>query len=509
MKLIIFTGQQQCLWQDWLSKCLEQQESIFVDRGGAAVVRWLEKKAVSQKEVSTTIVYIDDFIELDSLIPVDTSDYYVVGFYSDPVLTLLSELRENLVQAESLSLSFESFQQDAESLLSFCVKCVDHVGLYHLPKCQSDPEEFWMRLQRYSDVELKYVSCVPVVGIRPQGLSELLIRQIQYLSPSLELVYEQLEAASENSSCQESVAAIDEDYSLVEESLKDFQLFHIERQELKSSKIEIESLLVKNELSLLQLQQVQQELEFKHNSSESLKVDHEALQKKIKALSEQVQYEQARSQELTSLLEVERHVSKEGSNNSLLQIQQLQEELEAIFSEAEKSKTDHSSLVGEYQNYTEQVATEQKKLSETLLRLKDENQSLQGEKALAIVQIEKLQEELEATFSYVENVKQSNVSLSRESQALSEKIDEEQQGLRKIISELESDNQFLNDEHEISILQIQQLQEELGALFDKSQDEPLWEAMKDSLSSDMSHIGDCLSLIKAIKDECGGLITDE
>ncbi len=154
--------------------------------------------------------------------------------------------------------------------------------------------------------------------------------------------------------------------------------------------------------------------------------------------------------------------NEQKSENELLvlQIQQLQEELEAVFTDAENSKVTIADLEVKYADINRKLAEAN---SETQFLIK-ENKVNADENALLQLQIQQLQEELEETFSkltrvqqQLENAEQTNTQLKAATK--------EKQPDPEVVNTLKEKLLAAEDENALLVLQISQLQEELESIY--------------------------------------------
>ena len=154
--------------------------------------------------------------------------------------------------------------------------------------------------------------------------------------------------------------------------------------------------------------------------------------------------------------------NEQKSENELLvlQIQQLQEELEAVFTDAENSKVTIADLEVKYTDINRKLAEAN---FETQFLIK-ENKVNADENALLQLQIQQLQEELEATFSkltqvqqQLENAEQTNTQLKAATK--------EKQPDPEVVNTLKEKLLAAEDENALLVLQISQLQEELESIY--------------------------------------------
>lgn len=154
--------------------------------------------------------------------------------------------------------------------------------------------------------------------------------------------------------------------------------------------------------------------------------------------------------------------NKQKSENELLvlQIQQLQEELEVVFTDAENSKVTIADLEVKYADINRQLA----EANSEKQNLVQESKANADENALLQLQIQQLQEELEETFSkltrvqqQLENAEQTNTQLKAATK--------EKQPDPEVVNTLKEKLLAAEDENALLVLQISQLQEELESIY--------------------------------------------
>ncbi|MFD3317017.1 hypothetical protein ACE414_05255 [Alteromonas macleodii] len=212
-----------------------------------------------------------------------------------------------------------------------------------------------------------------------------------------------------------------------------------------------------NELLVLQIQQLQEELEVVFTDAENSKVTITDLEVKYADINRQLAEADSEKQNLVQ------ESKANADENALLQlqIQQLQEELEATFSKltqvqqqlenAEQTNTQLKAATKEKQPDPEIVNT----LEEKLLAVEDEN-------ALLVLQITQLQEELESIYVQFEEHKNTSAGLINKLEAKLSNSEDNGPALRKELENAMSEQELLQ-------LQIKQLQEELEFYFTEYQ----------------------------------------
>ena len=212
-----------------------------------------------------------------------------------------------------------------------------------------------------------------------------------------------------------------------------------------------------NELLVLQIQQLQEELEAVFTDAENSKVTIADLEVKHADINRKL----AEANFETQFLIKENKVNADENALLQLQIQQLQEELEATFSKltqvqqqlenAEQTNTQLKAATKEKQPDPEVVNT----LKEKLLAAEDEN-------ALLVLQISQLQEELESIYVQFEEHKNTSAGLINKLEAKLSNSEDNGPALRKELENAMSEQELLQ-------LQIKQLQEELEFYFTEYQ----------------------------------------
>lgn len=154
--------------------------------------------------------------------------------------------------------------------------------------------------------------------------------------------------------------------------------------------------------------------------------------------------------------------NEQKSENELLvlQIQQLQEELEAVFTDAENSKVTIADLEVKHADINRKLAEAN---SETQFLIK-ENKVNADENALLQLQIQQLQEELEATFSKLTQVQQQ-LENAEQTNAQLKVATKEKQPDPEVVNTLKEKLLAAEDENALLVLQISQLQEELESIY--------------------------------------------
>ena len=214
-----------------------------------------------------------------------------------------------------------------------------------------------------------------------------------------------------------------------------------------------------NELLVLQIQQLQEELEAVFTDAENSKVTIADLEVKHADINRKL----AEANFETQFLIKENKVNADENALLQLQIQQLQEELEATFSKltqvqqqlenAEQTNAQLKAATKEKQPDPEVVNT----LKEKLLTAEDENALLQ-------LQIQQLQEELEATFSKLTQVQQQ-LENAEQTNAQLKAATKEKQPDPEVVNTLKEKLLAAEDENALLVLQISQLQEELESIY--------------------------------------------
>ena len=212
-----------------------------------------------------------------------------------------------------------------------------------------------------------------------------------------------------------------------------------------------------NELLLLQTQQLQEELE---------SVFAEVNNAKVAVADSNTKYEKANSQ-LAEVKSEKERIAKQNTEQAkenellLLQIQQLQEELEATLSKLSNVEADFERVEQNYKQLQENAEAEEIASSHSDLAARKINE-FEEEKALLLLQINQLQEELEGTFLQSEESNKTKDALIQNLEAKLARVE-------KHTPELKRELQNAMSEQELLQLQIKQLQEELEFYFTEYQ----------------------------------------
>ncbi|TCS41952.1 hypothetical protein [Reinekea marinisedimentorum] len=224
----------------------------------------------------------------------------------------------------------------------------------------------------------------------------------------------------------------------------------------------ITELSSEGELSALQINQLQEELE---QAGSKLK----SQQKQLSSAEDELAQKAAEYNAVKAALAEQAERNKDLTNESelsLLQINQLQEELEQqvskLISLEQASKQAQESLA--------QKEAENASIKQEASQLKGEHQNLAAENELLLLQINQLQQELETSVLEASKQKDHAAKADEASQkALSElnKANAAAETLQTQVAELTAEN-------ELSMLQINQLQEELEFYYGKLHEQGTW-----------------------------------
>jgi len=268
--------------------------------------------------------------------------------------------------------------------------------------------------------------------------NDQLLLQVQQLKKELKVICAQGDTNLEQLMLNKEVT---------KKTLVELSEFQENNNQISQEKVILENsiteLTSENELSLLQVQQLQEELEATYKQhkilAEKFKLNLDENEKAVDTLSS---FEVSNKQLAEEKTILENNITELTSENelSLLQVQQLQEELEATYKQhkilAEKFKLDLDEnektvdTLSSFEVSNKQLAQEKTILENNIRELTSENE-------LSLLQVQKLQAELEATYN---------------------QLTQEKTIFESNLRELTSDN-------ELSLLQVQQLQEELEVLF--------------------------------------------
>lgn len=225
-----------------------------------------------------------------------------------------------------------------------------------------------------------------------------------------------------------------------------------------SEKEDIENALKKQreevELSKQQTQQLQSELEKKLAETKNLQGAIAELTQQNNDISSQLAQAEGENKAL-----VAEHCEQKSENELLvLQTQQLQEELEAVFADAENNKVTIADLEVKYSDIS-------RKLSEAdseKQNLIQESKANAEESELLQLQIQQLQEELESIYVQYEEHKNTSADVVKKLEAKLLNSQEDAPALKKELENAMSEQELLQ-------LQIKQLQEELEFYFTEYQ----------------------------------------
>ncbi len=234
--------------------------------------------------------------------------------------------------------------------------------------------------------------------------------------------------------------------------------------ELTAKKEEITAIASKNselksesELLLLQTQQLQEELESVFAEAKNSKAAVADLGEKYKDATNKLTQVSEEKQKLAN----EKAEQESENELLLLQIQQLQEELEATFSKLSNVGADFERVQQNYKQLQENAKAEEVAAAQDKVVAKKIT-DLEEEKGLLILQISQLQEELESTFARFDESKKAK-------EALIQNLEIKLAQAEKRSPELQRELENAMSEQELLQLQIQQLQEELEFYFTEYQ----------------------------------------
>ena len=314
--------------------------------------------------------------------------------------------------------------------------------------------------------------------------NELALLQVQQLQEELEQTHLNSKSLSEDklqkiaqleSVCSELCSENELALLQVQQLQEELEQTHLNSKSLSEDKLQkiaqLESVCSErsseNELTLLHIQQLQEELKQAHLSSKSLSED-----------------------KLKKIAQLENVCSELNSENglALLQIRQLQEELEQThinvkslseeklqkIAQLESSYSDLDSenelvllQVHQLKEELEQTQQHAKSLSEQktlqIAQLERDRKDLNNERELTNFQIEQLQKELKLERLNLQDVSANKVAL-QEFTKLQSQFDSQLEELntqKKRVVQLGTEKDELSSEHELALLQIHQLQDEL------------------------------------------------
>jgi myosin heavy subunit len=213
-------------------------------------------------------------------------------------------------------------------------------------------------------------------------------------------------------------------------------------------------------LLTLQVQQLQEELDTSTTEANNSKATIVELTQQNSDSNNKL----AKANEENKALISDNSEQKSENELLLLQVQQLQEELETVFAEAQGGKAALTDLESKYNDISRQLAdtnTEKQNLTKINSEQAEEN-------ALLLLQIQQLQEELEATFTKLTE-RQGQLSLLEQTHALAK--EDAKSAESALNSTLANKLSAVEDENSLLVLQINQLQEELESIYVKSEEQ--------------------------------------
>jgi hypothetical protein len=406
MKIIIFTGQEQSNWKEFVQQLFKSNPHI--KNISTDLTPYFEHNNINPEnherhpnEDNQLISYIHqgENLALNYLSQLKF-DYEIISFYSSPENALAHAFQTNPSLEYHLFEQEKLWQQQAEDILNIYLNNNSNCGLYDLQKCKKNPGNFITLIQKklgpgielnpfsYTEPEVSYLSNFNLI-------SNTIIRN----NPSLEILFEQLESAAEQVIENEITQSQD---SILEQCISELQkqlinTTKIDELEKINAKLEDEMTSLKlnltnstsinsdlksqNDLFILQVTQLQDELEKALLISKEQCSQQADLTKKLEYVQQQSQTEK---QELLCENEL-----------ALLQINQLQEELEQYFLNAQRFENQVNELKNSHANAQKQLTDKLSTLETQTAQLQSDNQQLTEENELSLLQINQLQEELE------------------------------------------------------------------------------------------------------------------
>tara|TARA_Y100001956_G_scaffold5226_1_gene4710 strand:+ start:44192 stop:46102 length:1911 start_codon:yes stop_codon:yes gene_type:complete len=345
-------------------------------------------------------------------------------------------------------------------------------------------------------------------------LTDVFVRKTDLLSQLTSLKAENNHNANELNSILQKVELLQQELECTQDENERLTAELVEKtQQFNASESKVSELCSENELALLQVQQLQEELEQTHLNSKSLSEDklqkiaqlesvcsersseNELTLLHIQQLQEELKQAHLSSKSLSEdklkkIAQLENVCSELNSENglALLQIRQLQEELEQThinvkslseeklqkIAQLESSYSDLDSenelvllQVHQLKEELEQTQQHAKSLSEQktlqIAQLERDRKDLNNERELTNFQIEQLQKELKLERLNLQDVSANKVAL-QEFTKLQSQFDSQLEELntqKKRVVQLGTEKDELSSEHELALLQIHQLQDEL------------------------------------------------
>lgn len=338
-------------------------------------------------------------------------------------------------------------------------------GFSAADKSQSWIDAVCYGLSQYKNIESTKTECAKANAALNTAKSENEIVQkeltqkaeqkaevIAQLTQQVETLQNELESAvNEVTNTKNAVSELKTKYKDVSNELA------AKKEENNAVAEENRELKSESELLLLQTQQLQEELESVFAEVNNSKVMAADLDSKYKDATNKLTQANEEKQTLAN------EKAEQESENELLslQIQQLQEELDATFLELSNLKADFKRIEQDNKQLRENAKAEEVASAQDKVVAKKIT-DLEEEKALLILQINQLQEELESTFARFEESKTAK-------DALIQNLETKLAQVETHSPELQRELQNAMSEQELLQLQIKQLQEELEFYFSEHQ----------------------------------------
>jgi len=253
---------------------------------------------------------------------------------------------------------------------------------------------------------------------------ELALLQINQLQEELEATFvEKDQSQIQHTKAISEADAKAHDLTIkLETAVAENESISVDKEQLNSEKFELNS---ENEVALRQINQLQEELEVIVIEKEQSQVQYakaiDESENKVNDLTIKLETAEAKKESLS--VDKEQLNSEKSERNSenelaLLQINQLQEEFEAIFTEKEQMQLLHAKAINKAETKVNELTakledskTENTNLSQEKDKLNTIKTEVNLDNELALLQINQLQEELEYYFIKLQNKKYQEVTL--------------------------------------------------------------------------------------------------
>jgi len=327
--------------------------------------------------------------------------YKVLYFYNAPERYIASSLSASSIEANSLEensndeQALKQWNKSAKTMLAKFIEHIDNAMLFNTHQVLLNANSFASLLEEQLMCEINQLETISVEELQTSDSTLTMEQAFSVLESSQETqnLFEQLESAAEllDQSCDSSIEYRKAQWmsevillakSLVKQNAELAKSHACTKQseEIQALKQSNTALTAENELSLLQIHQLQEELEVSHVNLKQAQNEITKLNSDKEKVHLALRDESAKNYALTE----ENKALIADNELSLLQIHQLQEELEqSIITMSNTTEND------------DQFKARINKLERDYSELLVVNTDLSAENDLSLLQIHQLQEELE------------------------------------------------------------------------------------------------------------------